>query len=373
MARLNDLTSATKPILRRLVRNWPALLVVLAIALVVYNRIMTGDPADAKPRSTSLYPDAVDNSPLRPFKVVNAHEHLMARKYLPKYFEACVQTGIASTLFVGSSEYTIRGAGGDQKKGNDENNEEIMAAAKQYPDKITPFVTIYPEDRAKLDKIKSAVAAGAKGLKLYTGHANFYSLPLDADTMLAVYDYCEQTAFPICWHVNYTKYMDEFERVMKRYPRLVVIVPHFGVTFFRPRSLAFEQFKRLMDTYPNLYTDTSFGTRQILVSGLEAVSRDPEPFKEFFRKYSDRILFGTDMVVTGNQEKTVDWIADVIRACRDVLEKPSFEFEMGRAGSKYAVKGAINTKGYYWGLNLDDKTLRKVYETNILRLFPHQN
>jgi predicted TIM-barrel fold metal-dependent hydrolase len=317
------MNSPGKSILRRLISNWPALLVVFAVAAVIYNRATTGDPADAKPRATALYPDIVDHSPLRAFKVVNAHEHLMGRKYLPKYFEACEKSGIASTLFVGSSEYTIMGAGHDQAKGNDENNAEIIAASKQYPDKIIAFCTIHPRDPAKLDKIKAAVAAGAKGLKLYTGHSNFYDLPLDDDTMMPVYEYCEQTALPICWHVNCPKFLAEFERVMQRYPRLVVIVPHFGVTFFRPRDAVFRQFDRLMGTYPNLYTDTSFGTRQILISGLEAVSRDPEPFRQFFQKYSDRILFGTDMVITGNKEKSAEWISDVMRATSSIWAKPA--------------------------------------------------
>jgi predicted TIM-barrel fold metal-dependent hydrolase len=180
-----------------------------------------------------------------------------------------------------------------------------------------------------------------------------------------VYAYCEETRLPICWHVNIVKYLAEFERVMARYPRLKVIVPHFGVTFFHPQDPPFREFARLMDTYPYLYTDTSFGTRNILIDGLEAVSRDPKPFRDVILKYQDRVLFGTDMVVTGNREKTEQWIADVLRACRDVLEKDAYSFAMGARGSPYASKTSTNAAGIFRGLALDDNTLRKIYETNI--------
>ncbi len=313
-------------------------------------------------------------TPLKDFKVVNAHDHLMGRKYLGKYLKAAKEIGIVSTVFVASSEYTLMGAGHDPTKGNDENTEEILAAAREHPGQIIPFCTIHPGDPEKLDRLKRYVAEGARGLKLYSGHGNFYDRPLDVPDMMPVYAYCQETGLPICWHVNMLKYAAEFERVLKQFPKMKVIVPHFGVTFFHPRSTEFAEFDRFMATYPCLYTDTSFGTRSILVDGLEAVSRAPEPFRDFIHKYSDRVLYGTDMVITGNREKTEKWIADVLRACREVLEKDTYTFAMGAKGSPHARKDSTNVNGTFRGLALDDDTLRKIYETNIVKLLgdaPH--
>jgi len=307
------------------------------------------------------------NKPLRDFKVVNVHEHLMARKFLAKYLRAADETGVASTLFVASSDYTLKGGKFDQAAGNDENTEEILAASREFPGKIVPFCTIFPGDPEKLEKIKKFAAEGAKGLKLYTGHGNFYKQPLDAPDMMPVYAYCEEARFPLVWHVNLVKYAAEFERVMQKYPKLIVIVPHFGVTFFHPQDAPFQDLQRLMQTYPYLYTDTSFGTRSILIDGLEAVSRDPQPFRDFIAKFGDRVLFGTDMVITGNKEKSERWIADVIRACREVLEQDTFTFYMGAKGSPYASKNSHNEKGLFHGLALDDEALRRIYETNFER------
>ncbi|HOV72417.1 MAG TPA: amidohydrolase family protein [Candidatus Hydrogenedentes bacterium] len=352
---------------KRAFSGWEILVLVgvaFAAAAAVY-QVLNRPPEGLPPPS-----DAPSDTPLRPFKVVNAHEHLFSRKYLDKYLNAAEKTGIARTLFVASSEYTLMGARKPQDKGNDENTEEILAAAREHPGRIIPFCAIHPNDPEKLDKIKRFREAGAMGLKLYTGHGNFYDKALDDPGMIPVYQYCAETKFPICWHVNITKYADEFERVMKQFPEMIVIVPHFGVTFFRPREEPWRVFQRLMDTYPNLYTDTSFGTRTILVDGFEAVSRDPEPFREFLKKYADRTLFGTDMVVTGNKEKTEPWIADVLRACREMLEKDAFRYALGAKGAAYAPRNSRNEAGVFRGLALDDDTLRKIYETNMERLFP---
>jgi len=349
------------------------LILTITILIAVSNFIMylimsgeTGQPIRYSTASSTIEPTA----PLRDFKVVNAHDHLYSEKYLPKYFRAAEKTGIVRTLFVASSEYTLKGSPYSPKDGNEENSEIMLDVARKYPGKIIPFCTFHPSDPDKLEKLKRYVAEGAMGLKLYTGHGNFYDRPLDVEDMLPVYAYCEETGLPICWHVNMLRYQDEFVRVMSQFPNMKVIVPHFGVTFFDPRRQPFRNFQSLMDTFPNMYTDTSFGTRKILVTGLEAVSKNTEIFRAFFEKYRDRIFYGTDMVVTGNSEKTPEWVEAVLRACRDVLEKDIYYFYMGARGSPHADPRANNTYGVYRGLALDDAILKKIYETNIEKLFP---
>jgi len=315
-------------------------------------------------------PLVVSDYKLKDFEVVNAHDHLYKQTHLPKYFRAAEKTGVTRTLFVASSGLTLLGSSSTKDKMNDWNSEEILAAAEEHSGKIIPFCTIYPGDPEKLEKVKRYVDEGASGLKLYSGHSNFHDRPLDIEDMLPVYAYCEETGLPVCWHVNLVRYRAEFQRVMKQFPNMTVIVPHFGVAFWRPEK-DLPWMAELLDTYPNLYTDTSLGTRQILVDGLERVSRYRHLFREFCTKYSDRILFGTDMVVTGNPEKTAEWIESVIRACRDMLEKDVYHFFMAARGSKY-VGPEADPYGTLRGLELNDDVLRKIYETNVEKLFPPQ-
>lgn len=358
-------TESTMPSIRM---DFHSLLIGIGIGLVVLAAILHLMPREAI--STARFTPAVtnaDTSPLKPFKVVNAHEHLFSCKHLPKYMEAASKTGIVRTLFLASSEYTLMGAGHDAQKGNDENTQEMLKAADAVSGMVVPMCTIHPADPEKLDKLKRFVVAGARGLKLYTGHSNFHDRPLDVEDMMPVYAYCEETGLPICWHINLSDYGDEFERVMQRFPKLKVIIPHFGVLFFR---VTLEPLQQLFDKYPNLYTDTSFGTREILVSGLDAVSRAPERFRDFCVKNRERVLFGTDMVVTGNREKTEEWIEAVLRVCRNVLEKKVYTFPMAAKDGPYPSKLEGNSTGTFNGMGLDDDTLRMIYETNFEKLFP---
>jgi len=333
---------------------------ILANKVIEYQRAINNPPV----------PLVVSDYKLKDFDVVNAHDHLYKRTHLPKYFQAADKTGVTRTLFVASSGLTLLGSSSTKDKMNDWSSEEMLAAAAAYPGKIIPFCTIYPGDPDKLEKVKRYVDEGAAGLKLYSGHSNFHDRPLDVEDMLPVYAYCERTGLPICWHVNLIKYKAEFRRVMKRFPNMTVIVPHFGVAFWRPER-ELPGLAELLDTYPNLYTDTSLGTRKILVDGLQRVGSYRELFREFCTEYSDRILFGTDMVVTGNSEKTAEWIEAVIRACRDMLEKDVYHFVLAARGSKY-VGPEADPYGTLRGLELDDDVLRKIYESNIEKLFPPQ-
>ena len=297
--------------------------------------------------------------------VINSHDHLYRMQDLPKYMEAANDMGITQTLFVASSFYTLMGENHDQNDGNLWNSEVLLEAARRYPGQILPFVTLHPEDEDKIATLERYRNEGAMGLKLYTGHGNFYEHPLDTTLMLPVYAWCEANEFPVCWHVNLTRYADEFEAVLAQFPKLKVLLPHFGVTFYAPGGSGMRRLESLLDTYPNLYTDTSFGTRNILVNGMERVSREPEIFQAFYEKYQDRIVWGTDMVVTGHREKTREWIESVIRACREMHEKEYYSFWMAAKGSPHSAGRQSHPYGVLRGLDLPEEILIKIYNTNI--------
>lgn len=305
---------------------------------------------------------------LASYRIVNAHDHLYQQKHLDKYLAAAERLGIVRTVFVASSDYTLKGAGGDPKLGNAWNTTEILTCEHAFPDKIATYCSIHPDDENKVDLLRQYMASGVHGLKLYTGHSNFYDRPLDDEAMMPVYEFCEQNGFPICWHINLSEsksgYLDEFLRVMERFPKLKVIIPHFGVTFYRPGGDAWNRFWQILDQYPGVYTDCSWGTRNILVHGLEVVSANVPAFRDAIIRYQDRILWGTDMVVTGNPEKTEAWIESVLRACREMLEKDVYYFWMAADGSPYDYPGTKNPYGQLRGLALEPEVLRKIYETN---------
>jgi len=289
--------------------------------------------------------------------IVNAHEHIQSRKEVPNLLEGMEMAGVAKTVLVGSSWFTITLRGGFVRY--DENNREILEIAKLYPKTFIPFVTMDPEDPEKLNKLKKYVEDGACGVKLYSGHGGktqekpFHVLPLDDPGMMEVYAYCESVNLPILFHVNYPKFKDEFENVLKAFPDLTIICPHYALS--ASTTARIKELRRLFDTYPNFYTDLSLGSENIQIQGLKWLSKAPNRYTDFYYEYGDRILFGSDLVVTNHRKKTALYIAQVIQAYRDFLEKPKYTFIL-------VPDEVLN------GISLEDKILRKVYYENFERI-----
>jgi predicted TIM-barrel fold metal-dependent hydrolase len=301
--------------------------------------------------------------------LINAHEHLYKLKDLDKYLPAARQAGIAATVFVASPIFTLEGKGAKGEPGMSNNfTEVLLAAAHQYPGEVIPFCTLDPNDADKLERLQKHVAAGCQGLKLYSGHSNFVGDqgPLDKPDMDPVYAYLEKTQLPVNWHVNLAKLMSDFEKVLSKYPKMNVMVPHYGVAFWKPKAPTLTRLKELMRTHKNLMVDTSLGTREILLNGMAAMEPAREDFQQFFAEFQDQIVWGTDSVVTGNQEKTPTWYTKVIWATRDHLEKDVFTTDLAAAYSKYFQKGR-DGDGRYQGLALPPEVLQKVYVDNAKR------
>lgn len=298
--------------------------------------------------------------------LINAHEHLYKMKDLERYLPAARKAGIAATVFVASPIFTLEGKGEKGEPGMSKNFEDVLLeAAKQYPNEVIPFCTLDPNDSDKLERLKKHVAMGCKGLKMYSGHSNFVGDqgPLDKPGMDEVYAYLEETQLPVNWHINLAKLMDDFEKIIAKHPKLNLMVPHYGVSFWKPKEPTLARLKEVMRKHKNVYVDTSLGTREILLNGMAAMEPALDDFRQFFTEFQDQIVWGTDSVVTGNSEKTPGWYSKVIWATRDHLEKDVFTTELAAAYSKYFQKGR-DGEGRYQGLALPATVLQKVYVDN---------
>lgn len=286
------------------------------------------------------------------FQIINAHEHIQSSDQVRTFLEAMIRIGVVKTVLLGSPKATfVTGEKGFKRW--EENNLEILKIAKAYPGQFIVFPTLDSRDPEKLAKLRSFLQKGGEGLKLYNGNRLFHKMPLDAPSMKPVYDYCEKHQIPILFHVNAGYYQMEFENVLLQFPKLKIICPHFCLS-----TIKSERFEYLMDTYPHLYTDASFGYMDFLTAALRRFSKNPEKYRALILKYQDRILFGTDMVVTSHSAKTVEWLEQVAQVYRDVLEKEKYTF--------FALPGETLN-----GLHLDRKVLQKIYHDNFMKFFYH--
>jgi predicted TIM-barrel fold metal-dependent hydrolase len=130
-------------------------------------------------------------------------------------------------------------------------------------------------------------------------------------------------------------------RVIERHPDTIFIGAHVANN---PEDL--ETVGKWLDQYPNLYVE--------IAARIAELGRQPFTAREFFLKYPDRILFGTD----GPRSKE--------------RLKPHWRFLETRDEYFPYAENPFPPQGLWriYGLELPDEALRKVYYQNAARIIP---
>ncbi|MBI2423329.1 MAG: amidohydrolase family protein [Candidatus Hydrogenedentes bacterium] len=290
-------------------------------------------------------------------KIINVHEHMQDIENVPMMVASMDTMGIAETVLVGSSWFTITL---NEKAGftrYDENNDELLKIVEAYPGRFEAWPTLSPTDPEKLDKLKALVSRGATGLKLYIGHGYtrrddghymFHTLAIDDPQMYPIYQYCQENYIPICLHVNPFQpgFAQEMVTMLSDFPDLKLIAPHFVMS-----SIKDSRMREFMDTFPNLYTDISFGHDDFLKPGLIRISKSPKKFRQIFADYEDRIMWGSDLVLTHIDQKDEAWLNERIQAYYNMLSAETYT-------ASFIPNETLR------GLSLPKETLEKVLYRN---------
>lgn len=286
------------------------------------------------------------------YNIVDTHEVIQSEEEASTLLDVMRKTNIKTSILVGTPKELIYYDGTKAFTGFERNNEAVLAAQKESPRRFKAFCTFDPSDPNHMTIVRDCVEKGAQGFKLYTGHSFFYDKPLADPGMYEFYQYAQDNSVPVIMHVNSAKYQYELESVLKLYPDLAVVCPHFCLTSSNLQRLSY-----LFDTYPNLYTDISFGDEVYLLEGIARISADADKYREFITKYADRFFYGTDIIVTDYEGKNVDWLSDLFGVYRNMLE-----------ADKFTVFLAQDPTLQYNGLHLSPESLKKIYEENWERL-----
>lgn len=267
-----------------------------------------------------------------PRQIIDVHEHIQSMEQVPALLSAMDAAGIQKTCLMGTSWFTITLNPDHGFTRYDENNEELLRICEKYPGRFEAWPTINPQDADALDKFKSLIERGATGLKLYLGHGYiipktneymFHTMAMDDARMLPVYAYCEENHIPVCLHVNPSDvapgFAEEFIAVLTQFPDMKVVCPHFMLSSIK--SYRLEEF---LDTFPNLYSDISFGYKTYFEQGLKRISKSPQKFRRIFAKYPDRFFFSTDLVVTEAESKNQTWVSNHFQTYLDMLTKKTY-------------------------------------------------
>lgn len=162
-------------------------------------------------------------------------------------------------------------------------------------------------------------------------------------------------------YINNEKQYVEILDVLRSNPTLTVIFAHF---FFMSAQL--DRLADYLDRFPNMAID--------LTPGIEMYynfSQNLQKTRDFFIKYQDRILFGTDigaraLLVDPNEGIQFDESQRRVFVVRNFLENPG-EFHLDENGFLFG-----DSKVPLYGLGLPKEVLEKIYFKNFERLVSAQ-
>ncbi len=263
--------------------------------------------------------------------------------------------------------------------------EDILVPFREYPDFFINFVSIYTElakkpgfDQYIRQHLTQAKELGVRGVKLFkltslyveTGPYQFepgLNISIDDDRLSPIWKTAAELDMPVLVHIGdpeaffdpvdkhnerylsllrnpewayYGKGTYSFEELMQaqknllsKNPDTTFIVAHVGSN---AENLAFVS--ECLDAYPNMYVD--------LAARFDELGRQPYTAREFFIKYQDRILFGTD-VYTHN----LGYVYDL-------------PFRFLETFDEYITGGFWPT----YGIGLEDDIRKKIYHDNAAKI-----
>ena len=178
---------------------------------------------------------------------------------------------------------------------------DVIEIYKKFPEKFIPFCSIDPREESLEEKLREYIDAGCKGFGEHK-----IKLPINHTYNLKLYRLCEKYEIPILIHTdsNYnfdTIGLKNLEEVVKEFSNLTFIM--HGPGWWREIStnvsleIAYPKGKvtpgrvyHFLEEYENVYGDLS------AYSGYNALARDLEHAKAFLVKFTNKLLYGSDLV-----------------------------------------------------------------------------
>lgn len=257
-----------------------------------------------------------------------------------------------------------------------------------FPDRVYALAGLrrYLEregNRGVKEQAKQLMETGFDGFKMICkpNARRRFTLSIDDDIFDPFYEAAEREQWPILFHVgdpasfwdseqapqwarengwyygedsnvpSYQELYCEVEAVLQHYPGLRIAFAHF---FFTSDRLDYAA--QLFDTYPNIFFDVTPGTEMY----LDFAARPAETV-QFFRRYRDRILFGTDNIAQAGEPDTVK------ANLQESMDKIGWMRRFFETEEEMTVDGVTVR-----GIGLDAETLECLYRKNFDHFFHYR-
>lgn len=229
------------------------------------------------------------------------------------------------------------------------------------------------------EQVKAMYAMGCDGFKLYEGKPEYrkvFGRSLCDPTLDPFYEFCEEKALPLVMHfgdprefwdinkipkwalergwlydesfVHFDALQKEVEGILEKFPKLKLILAHF---FFVSDDIDYAD--KFMQKWENVSFDLTPGTEMFF--NFEA---KPDEWKKFFIKYSDRIMYGSDIYNWHREGKTIE-------------EKYSHAVNLVRSFLEYKEPfvDKWTTRTFEHPFGFSDDMLDKLYHDNFIAQF----
>ena len=231
------------------------------------------------------------------------------------------------------------------------------------------------------DQATAFAGMGCDGIKMIEGKPTsrqVMDIPVTDAYFAEYWERVEELGTPIVWHVNdpeefwdpelipdwaktrnwgygpedvaKEQLYTEVDEVLARHPRLKVVFAHF---YFLSADLP--RAARFFDEHPTVSFDLAPG-----IEMLYNISRDPGEGREFFTKYADRIVFGTDLSSGWTIPESIARAGIVYRWLEsdDEFRVPdTVDYLLGSAAD-----------GVIRGMSLPDDVLQRIYRANFVEM-----
>jgi len=333
------------------------------------------------------------------FPVIDAHNHLWGNWAVEDVVRTMDETGISGYCDV-TGNVRIEFSGGGYTIYPGDIDDFFINCRDRFPGRFYCFTManfaspvnkpLFVDDKRFVDEfieiLNNHVQQGARGLKilkelgLHYRDKNGDLIYCNDERLYPVWEEAGRLKIPVLIHQAdpsgffepVTPENEHFDSLIKypswsfadpKYPRKQELIKrrddlvssHPGTIFILPHFANYaeniQHVSELLDSNPNVYIDFS--------ARLDELGRQPYTTREFFIKYQDRIIFGTDM--PANITTSVEMYRTYFRFMETFDESfyaPDYDGTFDRA--RWPI----------CGIGLPKEVLKKIYNENILRIIP---
>ncbi|MGE4288709.1 MAG: amidohydrolase family protein [Salinivirgaceae bacterium] len=327
---------------------------------------------DYRPKSIYKVPKTSIEKPAFPIIDIHSHDYAQNAEEIDEWVKLMDKFGIEKTVIL--SMQTGKGY------------DSVRAVYSKYPDRFEIWCGIdytgYNTDtnwtENAIKELERCHKLGAKGVGelgdkgeglIYSKPTKAYGLHIDDKALEPIWSKCAELGMPVnihvaepiwmyapidstndglmngyTWHVDLTKegildhgeLMKTLDNALANNPKTTFIACHFANCSYDLQIIG-----NMLDKHPNLWADIS--------ARYAETAPIPKYMKEFYKKYQDRLLYGTDNAPTEKMYMTTFRILES-------EDEHFYETEMFN---------------YHWplyGFGLPKPVLEKLYQTNALRI-----